>query len=381
MVGEKSQGELGKNQKDEVNMSEDQGKRKAFNEALDEDSPENIDKLNLQIKSDEYQFQLKQAQKQNSELKQALKNERQVIESLLVLRENGDNIPKIKKPSSLATEKNLATAIAMFSDGHIEENVEAARVNNLNFYDLDEAKQRHEKYFVGVVKNLENWQVANRIDNLVIASLGDAITGFIHEEFKVNNFLTPVEATFYAMELIMSGFDYILDKAPVDVIDVVCCYGNHGRDVKYKPAAIRARHSYEWLMYKTMELFYKKRGEDRIRFNIAAGYHTYLNIYDYMIRFHHGDAIRFQGGVGGLSIPLMKAINQWNKSIRADLDCLGHYHQKKDYGNALVNSSLIGWNEYAIEIKGDFEEPSQTMFMVDEKRSTKHTVTPIWVKS
>ena len=50
----------------------------------------------------------------------------------------------------------------------------------------------------------------------------------------------------------------------------------------------------------------------------------------------------------------------------------------RDYGAALVNGSLIGYNEYELSKSLAFEPPQQLFFLVDEKRG-KCLRTQIWV--
>ena len=99
-----------------------------------------------------------------------------------------------------------------------------------------------------------------------------------------------------------------------------------------------------------------------------------------MLRFHHGDAIRYEGGVGGLTIPANKAIAQSNKSRTAYLDIFGHYHQMLDGGKFVSNGSLIGYNPYAIRIKASYEEPKQVFFLMERDKG-KTAVYPIFVSS
>ena len=67
-------------------------------------------------------------------------------------------------------------------------------------------------------------------------------------------------------------------------------------------------------------------------------------------------------------IPAYKAVSQWDKGRRADLDIFGHFHQTKDGGKFLCNGSLIGYNSFALRIKADYEPPQQTLLLVDKKR-------------
>jgi len=42
-----------------------------------------------------------------------------------------------------------------------------------------------------------------------------------------------------------------------------------------------------------------------------------------------------------------------------------HFHQLKDGGNWTCNGSLVGYNDFALFIKADFEQPRQTFFLID----------------
>jgi hypothetical protein len=101
---------------------------------------------------------------------------------------------------------------------------------------------------------------------------------------------------------------------------------------------------------------------------VPDGPHSYMDIYDMTVRFQHGHMVKYGGGIGGIYIPVNKAIAQWNKARHADLDVLGHFHQLRDGGNFFVNGSLIGYNSFALSIKADYEQPKQGLFLIDKKR-------------
>ena len=124
-------------------------------------------------------------------------------------------------------------------------------------------------------------------------------------------------------------------------------------------------------MYKNLEWFFKD--EPRVEFMVALGYHSYVDVYDKVLRFHHGHQIRYGGGVGGLYIPVGKSISQWNKAKRADMDYFGHFHQLRDGGNFICNGSLIGYSAFGISIKADFERPQQAFSVFDNKHGRTFT--------
>src|SRR5690606_25695069 len=149
-----------------------------------------------------------------------------------------------------------------------------------------------------------------------------------------------------------------------------------GRTTRKKRAKTRVQNSYEFLLYKQLEQRFA--GEPRIEFTIAGGSHLYLDVYDQTIRFHHGDDVRYWGGVGGLTIPLHKSLAAWESFRHADLTCVGHFHQLLHGRDFVVNGSLVGYSEFALSIKAQFEPPQQAFFLVDSRRG-RCCSTPLWV--
>ena len=84
---------------------------------------------------------------------------------------------------------------------------------------------------------------------------------------------------------------------------------------------------------------------ERMTFVSEDGYLGFLPIYNTMLCYHHGHAIKFGGGIGGLFIPAYKAISQWNKMKWADLHVFGHFHQSKDGGSFPVSYTHLRAHE------------------------------------
>jgi hypothetical protein len=184
-----------------------------------------------------------------------------------------------------------------------------------------------------------------------------------------------MEAVMFAERLLKSCIQYILDNSTVDLV-IPCNAGNHSRITKKQRHSTDVGNSLETIMYYHLAEYFK--GNKRVTFVLQQGYHVILPIFDnFKIRFHHGQNIKFGGGVGGLYIPARKAISQWQKEEQVQLDCFGHLHTFKMDGDLFIcNGSMIGYSPFAIAIKGDYEKPRQTFFLVDKKRG-KSIVCPI----
>ena len=267
-------------------------------------------------------------------------------------------------------DKAEAVAIALASDWHVEETVEAASVNGLNEYRLPIAKLRIEKFFSTIARLTEIERHGARIDDLILWLGGDLMTGMIHEELAESNSKTPTQVILWLQDRIADGLATL--KPHFKRILIPTSYGNHGRTTQKPRHATGAAHSYEWLLYRILEGRYA--GDPQIEWQVADSYFNFMTVFDRRLRFHHGDGLKFQGGIGGLTIPTEKAIASWNKSPnRADLDLFGHWHQYQQNRHWLCNGSLIGYNAYALSIKASFEPPAQTFFLFDKKRGRTMT--------
>lgn len=266
---------------------------------------------------------------------------------------------------------NEGTAVIVLSDWHSEEIVTPGSVSGLNEYSLDICTRRATKMFQAALNLVQLLEERIDIPNIILALLGDFITGNIHgEENAETNALQPTHATVFAMNILISGIQFLLDNTTASFV-IPCHSGNHSRTTIKTRFGAENGHSLEYLMYLTLAAHF--RHEKRVTFLISEGMHSYVDLYAGQpgattIRFHHGHAVKYGGGVGGIYIPVNKAIAQWSKARHADLDVFGHFHQMRDGGNFLCNGSLIGYNTFALSIKADYEKPRQLLFLIDRKR-------------
>lgn len=293
---------------------------------------------------------------------------------LLAAMEIRNNVETFRIKPEKNSADSEATIFMVASDWHVAEEVKKGQVNGLNEYNLEIAEKRANTFFFRGHRLLRIFKKDISIKTVVLPLLGDFISNSIHEELMESNLLLPIDETIFAQRLIASGIEFLLEDKSIRSIIVPCHSGNHARTTKDRRIATERGNSLEYFMYHSLKLHFKS--EPRVQFLIAEGYHSYLDVYGHTIRLHHGHQVSYGGGVGGLTIPLNKAIAQWNKVKKADLDILGHFHNFFDGGNFIVNGSLIGWNAFALSIKASYEPPKQALFLID-KRRFKTIVAPI----
>lgn len=283
------------------------------------------------------------------------------LQVLADISKHANNI--VIEPTS-KTGKSESTAILCLCDWHVEEQVDPLKVMGMNEFNMKVADQRIKSAFKRGLYLINIWRAQTRIDNLVLDLKGDFINGFIHEDFVETNNMHPVQALLWVQDRLQAGIDYMLKEGGFKGIHIAGQFGNHGRTTPKKRVITRGENSYEWLLYH--ELANRYSDNPAIRFSIADGYFNKLSVYDRIYRLHHGDDVKYYGGVGGISIPVNKAIAEWNTAWVPAMDIFAHWHQFHANSFWVSCGSLIGYNPYAMSIKAKFEYPSQTVIFVEK---------------
>ena len=303
-----------------------------------------------------------------------LKKHQDALDAALLLHEHAEyKVTPIKARHN--NEESESTAVAVASDWHTEESVDPAGVNFCNEFNLEIAGRRIDSFFGNLLELIRLNRNATRIETLVLPLLGDFITGNIHEELTESNNLSPTEAVLFVLKKIQAGLALIATDLELKSIIIPCCVGNHGRTTPKKRIKTSHLNSFEWLMYHVLAMHVP---DERFEYKIANGYHNFVDIYNFKVRFHHGDNIKYDGGIGGPTIPILKAIAGWDKQTRADLDVFGHLHMRMENPKFVLNGSLIGYSDFSVAVKAPFEPPSQTFFLM-EKDHGRTVTCPIFL--
>lgn len=285
-------------------------------------------------------------------------------------------VPKpIKAKKTDLLHKRVATPVFMCSDWHVEETVDPRTVNGLNAYSLIEAEARIERLGDAMCWMIDHHRKSFEIRECVLWLGGDLLTGYIHDELREGNSLSPVQTVLWLQTRIERVIAKLLAVSGLESVTVVTSHGNHGRTTVKTQISTGAANSYEWLLYHQLRRTFESN--NRVQFHVADGEFIYLDVNGVTIRFTHGDAAAYGGGVGGITIPLNKAIAKWQTHKHASITCLGHFHQLYDLPGFVVNGSLIGTSPYGLRV-GGFELPAQASFLIDAKRKVKCMSTTLW---
>jgi hypothetical protein len=290
-------------------------------------------------------------------------------------------IRKAKPLKPIVAEKRVGATqrrgmpFGICSDWHVEEQVDPKKVNGMNAYDLTIA----ERCIESVGEAFEWLSKDSRFDarEALIALIGDLFSGYIHEELEEGNFLSPVKAVVWLLDRLEKMLRSVAANMPeIERFVVVCRDGNHGRLTHRIRAATRSDNSLEWLMFHTLAA--RMANDPRFVFRVEESEWTYVEVYGKTFAFTHGDQFSYQGGVGGVLIPVRRKLNEIRKYRHFDHVSMGHFHTRHDFEDITINGSMIGVTPYSIRSGFTPEPRRQSWFMVDSERG-KSTSAPIWL--
>lgn len=272
---------------------------------------------------------------------------------------------QVYKFKPFSSKKGHRYAVALFSDAHIEETVIPESVNFLNEYNISIAEKRIENYFV----NLAACLAQDEVNELIFASLGDTISGYIHQELEQTNQLTPLEATLKAQSLIYSGLRYLCENnglSKLKKIRFIGIVGNHSRVSKKMQHNNGYKMSYEWMMYQNI----KRQCELTdlpVEFYIPESELAIVKtVDDKTFIFAHGFQIKSStGAICGIYPALNRLCLKYSKVFKQDMLFIGHFHSTANTPYAIVNGSIIGYNSFALSNGMEFQRPCQSYVVYD----------------
>lgn len=300
-----------------------------------------------------------------------ISDQERMISTLMSIPKSPEIVPIFERDMS----EREAVPVIVASDWHIEETVTKCITNGKNEYNLDIAERSIKQFFSNATYMINRERKDIKINTVVVAILGDIINGVLRAEDLQNNSVTSIDALTIARSLIYSGIKKMAEDTGCD-IKVICTVGNHGRITEKIFPSNQVHNSLEYLMYKTIERDF--RDNTKVEVKVSESYYFMQEIFGMKIRFHHGHIFKFNGGIGGLSVPVLRKIAQMNLTENADLDVCGHFHSTQIFSNALLNGSIVGSNGYSMSLGIPFERPCQLFFMIDSKYG-RTTVCPIFI--
>ena len=201
---------------------------------------------------------------------------------------------------------------------------------------------------------------------------GDEISGAIHDELAETDERTPIGCMKHLAAVEEWGIKTLAKE--FGRVHVVSAPGNHGRTTKKPPHKRYTDLSLDHLLAWTLEGFFHRAGAKNITFQAPMSGDAFFTIGGWKFMLTHGDRTGTGGGQGfvGPVAPIQRGmqkirIQQQRLHSLVDFILMGHFHVAMWLQGGFSNGSLIGYNEYARDLRADPEPPSQWLLHVHPK--------------
>jgi hypothetical protein len=292
-------------------------------------------------------------------------------------------------PITLDPAKRVCCAVHLLSDVHYGAIFPKTESTFGNAVNPAITKLRIQRDFAAVAWKVKTHRSWANIDTLVLSMLGDNVEGQLHEE-TLETAQPALESLVELYPIYLGCLRYLADAlAPIKII-VLGSWGNHGRDTHRVRHITGAKHSVDWVLYQQLAA----AAPDCVTVHSTQAQDQYMQIFGRPYHQQHGMSIGYQGGIGGLSIPLNKAAAQWDKRTPLDFDLsvalgamiqrndalhvIGHWHQSLKGPNWFVNGSIKGYDPYVSFKNATPDFPKQWFFLIDSVHGPTE-MSELWV--
>lgn len=306
----------------------------------------------------------------------ALEEHNAVLESL---REKPKKPKALKHKRRSAGEKKPAALVALASDWHTCEIVSKRQTGGINEHNREIGEERAWRWASALTKLIKREQQTSDVQSLVLWLGGDFLVndGLHYKSERGCDYSPPDEARI-VRDLLAQIIARLRADLDVSRIAIPTSWGNHDRSTPKMIPGHAGDYSHIQSVYKDLAGWFAS--DDSIDFHIAEAEWLELDVHGYPLLFHHGHAIRYGGGVGGIAVPLLRTVGRLQRDYRFRTLNIGHHHQRNvvQGGTAFVNGSLVGANGYSRDLGLPSEQAAQIAYTIDLERQDIANHYTIW---
>jgi hypothetical protein len=277
-----------------------------------------------------------------------------------------------EKPSNKTSDEELVLCIG---DVHAGEIILSEETMGLNSYNMDVMKERMNKLYNGT-NSIVNKMSNHTYNKLHIFCLGDMVSGLIHDELMSG--VAVVDQVIQTAHIISEMIEKWSYKFPE--IEISAVVGNHGRlqkQIRHK----KKYDNFDYLMYYMIKSMCRELVN--VSFNIPKSPFLIKKIYDFNFLLMHGDS-KVQSYAGIPFYKIRKTDSNLTQTLTASKNIfphyvvMGHYHtnntlDKAGMGKIIINGSMVGTSDFALNTMFVSGEPKQTLFGVHKEYGVTST--------
>lgn len=262
------------------------------------------------------------------------------------------------------------TMFALVSDAHYGEVVDFFDVR----YNMQICDRRMEFLTQKITRFYDIKSNDYPINKIVVAFLGDMISGNIHEELAESN-ETPVSDQFVRMAHLMVDMIGSLSEVFPEV-EAIVMPGNHPR-IHHKPRHKKKYDNLEYMMGMMVKAIIESSSIKNAKVIVPKDLIYIHEIAGHRVGMTHGDGYKSSGFAGIPFYGLAKkraAFQEGLKSLnmpQVDMLAMGHFHQLIWWPgrgcDLIINGSIKGPDEYAFDTLHAADEAQQALITMNQK--------------
>jgi len=313
------------------------------------------------------------------ELHRELDEREEDIATLEALRDKPTKAKRLRPQKRKRDGKQPAAFVALASDWHTCEVVSLKQTGGINEHSQEIGEERAWRWANALVKMVKREQLTTEVHSLVLWLGGDfLVNDGLHYKSERACDLSPPDEAQFIRNMLAELIGFIRAELDVPHIVIPTSWGNHDRSTIKMVPGHAGDYSHIQPVYRDLAAWFA--ADSSIDFHISDAEWLELDVHGYPMLFHHGHAIRYGGGVGGLAVPLLRQMGRLHSDYDFKTLNVGHFHQRGVFqgGTAFCNGSLVGPNGYSRDHGMPSEKPAQVAYTLDLERMDIGNVYTLW---
>lgn len=319
---------------------------------------------------------LKREVRELNRLVDSLEEQNAVLESL----RPDPPVHKVMKPKKRKRGGKLPSAfVALASDWHTCEVVSLKQTGGINEHSREIGEERAWRWAKALATMVKREQETCDVESLVVWLGGDfLVNNGLHYKSEHACEYSPPDESRIVRDLLAQILGYLRAELDVPRIVLPTSWGNHDRSTIKMVPGHAGDYSHAQAIYRDLAGWFA--ADPTFDFRISEAEWLELDVHGYPLLFHHGHAIRYGGGVGGLAVPLLRIVGRLKSDYNFRTLNIGHHHQRNvvQGGTAFCNGSLVGPNGYSRDLGLPSERAAQVAYTIDLERLDISNVYTIW---
>jgi hypothetical protein len=267
------------------------------------------------------------------------------------------------KPAKVYNSRTNMSLHSLRSDEHVGEKVVPEQVQSIAEYDIDIYKKRLNAWVEKILLFKEEDKENHGLNKLVIARLGDFVTGF--HAYKSQSFYVDIPVVDQMMIALEAEVNALLTLCKhFNEVESFAVVGNHGASGARKQH--HKKDNWDYVLYHFIKT--AMVNQPNFKMYISESPHMLVRHGNYNFFYTHGENMRSTLGLPYYAID--RTFHRINTlyNMRIHYMCTAHHHTPAVIDNKIImNGSFVGGTDLSINKMSLASLPTQKIFYFEDR--------------